>query len=79
MTSPTTPCGTRTWEPPLIVTVFVRSNESIKDALARHGFTLEYPAKPDVEWPIVNTFTQAPPNSQLSELDARIIAILKPL
>lgn len=79
MTSPTTPCGTRTWDPPIIVNVFVHSNESIREALARHGFTLEYPAKSDFEWPIVNTFTQAPPKNQPSELDARIIAILKPL
>lgn len=68
-----------THEKPLVVKVYVNSNESIKEALARHGFTLDYPAKPSVEWPVVNTFAETPRRQPLTELDARIISILKPL
>lgn len=68
-----------THEKPLVIKVYVHSNESIKEALARHGFSLDYPASPAIEWPVVNTFTETPRHQPSTELDARIVSILKPL
>lgn len=68
-----------THEKPLVVKVYVHSNESIKEALARHGFTLEYPANPSVEWPVVNAYTHAHRDQPATEIDARIVSILRPL
>jgi hypothetical protein len=39
------------------VVVKKRNNETLEDALLRHGFTLSYTPPQETEWPIVNEYT----------------------